>query len=143
MSHCKLEIFFKFADIDGKYMGVTVEYNNQRSTIVPDDDTVYCYSQDIKLPAELKLEFFGKNKNQDTKIDKCGNIVQDKHVIIKEIKLDNISIDPLFVKRKLALTHDGGINYSNYIGFNGTMTIQFDKNNVFFQILNFKRLGEQ
>jgi hypothetical protein len=141
MNHCKLEIFFKFAEIDGKYMGVTVEYNARQSTIIPDDNTVYCYSQDIELPAQIDLEFFGKNKNQDTKIDEHGNIVQDKHVIIKEIKLDNISIDPLFIKRHLALTHDSGINYSNYIGFNGNMIIQFEKNNVFSQVLHFNYLG--
>lgn len=142
MNQCKLEIFFKFVDIDGQFMGVTVKHHSDESTLLPTDAAVHCYSTEVELPTQIDLTFFGKNQNNDTKIDEQGNITQDKHVLIKEIRLDNITVEPLYLKRRLKLEHKDGVNYSNYIGFNGCMKIEFNQPNVFLQIMEMKRLGE-
>lgn len=142
MNTCKLEIFFRFAEIDDKYMGVRIQYNGTESTLVPTSNLEYCYEQDIILPCSITLEFFGKDSNKDTKIDENGNIIKDKHVLIKSMKLDNMPVEPLYLKRYLGLNHASGINFSNYIGFNGNMEIKFEKSNVFNQIQFFKHLGE-
>ena len=142
MNQCKLEIFFKFVDIDGQFMGVTVKHNNKGSTLLPTDTSVHCYSTEVDLPVQVDLTFFGKNQDKDTKIDDQGKIIQDKHVLIKEIRLDNIVVEPLYLKRRLKLEHPNGANYSNYIGFNGCMKIELDQPNVFLQVMKMKRLGE-
>jgi hypothetical protein len=142
MNECKLEIFFRFVEIDGKYMGVKIRYNELESVLTPVDNSTYCYEQNIKLPCSVHLDFFGKDNSKDTKIDEQGNILKDKHTLIKAINLDNLPIESLYVKRKLELIHSNGATNSNYIGYNGAMVIQFEKSNVFAQVLHMKRLGE-
>lgn len=142
MNKCKLEIFFRFVGLDDKYMGVTIHHGGTVSTLQAVDDSAYSYVQEIELPTKVELEFFGKNKDTDTRIDAQGKIIADKHVILKGIKLDNVPVEPLYLRRRLCLEHENGVTYSNYIGFNGTMVIQFDSPNVFSQIMTFKRLGE-
>jgi hypothetical protein len=142
MNQCKLEIFFKFFDIRNEYMGVEIQSGEVRSSMIPSDNSTHCFEQDISLPHTVELEFFGKNQDRDTEIDENGNVVRDKCVIIKDIRLDNIPIDPLYLKRRLSLEHSAGVSNSNYIGFNGTMSLKFDRSNVFHQIMEMKRLGE-
>jgi hypothetical protein len=142
MNVCKLEIFFRFIELNNAHMGVKIQYNGIESVLNPVDESVYCYEQEITLPCSIHLEFFGKDTIKDTKIDEHGNILKDKHVLIKSIKLDNFPIEPLYLKRRLELVHNNGTNYSNYIGFNGHMEIKFEKSNVFAQVLHMKRLGE-
>lgn len=142
MNKCKLEIFFRFIEFNNEYMGVKIRYNNAESTLTPTDDLVYCYEQEIILPCIIDLEFFGKTNGKDTKIDEHGTVLKDKHVLIKAIKLDNLPVEPLYLKRRLELKYDHGSNCSNYIGFNGHMQINFEKSNVFNQLLHMKRLGE-
>jgi hypothetical protein len=138
MNSCKLQILFRFAEVRNHYM--TVKIND--STITPTDGEVYCYEQLINLPTEINLEFNGKDSNIDTIIDEGGNIIKDKHILIQEIKLNGMPVDPLYLERRLKLEYGKQINYSNYIGFNGKMTIQFNKSDVFRQIMEWKRLGE-
>jgi hypothetical protein len=138
MNNCNLQILFQFAEVWNSYMTVKVD----DSEITPTDGEVYCYEKTITLPTKITLEFSGKNNNGDTIIDEAGNIVKDKCVIIKEIRLDNMPVEPLYLERRLKLEYGEQINYSNYIGFNGKMTIQFDKPDVFRQLMEWKRLGE-
>jgi len=138
MNSCKLEILFQFAEVRNSYMTVKV----CDSEITPTDGDIYCYEQAITLPTTIELEFTGKDSACDTIVDEAGNIVKDKHVLIKEIRLDNMPVEPLYLERRLKLEHGDQINYSNYIGFNGKMTIQFDKPDVFRQLMEWKRLGE-
>ena len=142
MNRCKLEIFFKFFDIRGEYMGVEIQSGDVKSSMIPSDSSTHCFEQEISLPHKIVLTFFGKNQDRDTEIDDNGNVVRDKCVIIKDIRLDNIPVDPLYLKRLLCLEHSSGVSNSNYIGFNGSMTLEFSRSNVFHQILEMKRLGE-
>ena len=111
-------------------------------TVAPNNSDEYLYEQLIALPTEINLEFGGKDLAKDTMVDEVGNIIKDKHVLIQEIKLDNMLVEPLYLQRRLKLEYNDQINYSNYIGFNGTMIIQFNKPDVFRQCMECKRLGE-
>jgi hypothetical protein len=138
MNSCKLQIVFKFFEVRNEYMTVKIH----DSSITPTDGEVYCYEQMITLPTQLDLEFGGKDSNNDTIIDKDGNIIKDKYVLITEIRLDGMMIEPLYLQRRLKLEYNGQVNYSNYIGLNGKMTIEFNKPDVFRQLMEWKRLGE-
>ena len=140
MNSCTLQILFKFGEIRNEYM--TVSVNNSQSIITPTDGEIYCYEQQLLLPDSVTLEFSGKCNGQDTDVDKDGNIIKDKHVIITEIRLDNLPMHPLYLKRRLKLEYGDQINYSNYVGFNGKMVINFNKPDVFRQLMYWKHLGE-
>lgn len=142
MNKCNLKIVFSFVGLRDEYMTVSVTHQAQTSTITPDSDKIYYYEQDIILPTMIELTFSGKISGQDTEVDKNGHIVRDKHVLIKEILLDNMSVESLYLMRRLKLNYQDQHNYSNYIGFNGNMIIQFNKPDVFRQLMEFKRLGE-
>lgn len=142
LSVCKLEIVFRFGELRNEYMGVKITLPEAQSTLQPTEGTIYCYEQTITLPCTVHLDFFGKNINQDTEVDSNGNILRDKHVLLKELRLDNIPVEPLYLKRRLCLVNDQETVYSDYIGFNGRMSINLDQSNVFSQILLMKHLGE-
>jgi len=142
LSSCKLEIVFRFGELRNEYMGVKITHPGSESTLQPTEGTVYCYEKNIVLPCRVDLDFFGKNTDRDTEVDSNGNILRDKHVLLKEIRLDNMPIEPLYLKRRLCLINDSNTVYSDYIGFNGRMSIDFDQSNVFSQILLMKHLGE-
>lgn len=139
---CKLEIVFQFSELRNEYMGVKITLPGTESTLLPTEGTIYCYQQTITLPCRLHLDFFGKNMHKDTEVDSNDTIIRDKHVLLKEIRLDNIPVEPLYLKRHLCLVNDQKTVYSNYIGFNGRMSIEFEQSNVFSQILLMKHLGE-
>lgn len=142
MTKCNIKILFKFGELQNKFMSVKISCQGVQSTIEPSDNNAVWHSQDITLPAKLELEFLGKNNMCDTEIDVDGKIIKDKHVLIKEILLDNIAVEPLYLKRYLLLQHQTGVSHSNYIGFNGRMIIDLPMPNVFLQIMDWKRLGE-
>lgn len=142
LSSCKLEIVFRFGELRNEYMGVKIRYGDQESVLQPQDGTIYCYEQAVILPCTIDLEFFGKNTDRDTEVDSNGNITRDKHVLIKEIRLDSIPVEPLYLKRHLTLVSDANQVTSDYVGFNGRMCINLDQSNVFSQILLMKHLGE-
>ena len=144
MNQCQLQIFLDFrSSIDNECMSVSIEHANNISTVLPQEETVFCYETSIILPCRISLSFGNKKNGKDTTLDEYGNIIKDKCVIITDLKLDGLSVDPLYLVRHLELTHSGGPSWSNYVGFNGEMVIDFKYNNVFNQILHFKRLGQR
>jgi hypothetical protein len=142
MNFCNLTIVFEFGEVNNKYMTVFLEHNNKIVSITPSDSLLVEFNKKIELPTQLHLKFKGKNNSKDTIIDDKGNIVKDKHVLIKQILLDNIAVEPLYLTRQLKLQHQNQIVQSNYVGFNGTMSIDLVRSNVFFQLMDWKRLGE-
>jgi hypothetical protein len=142
MNFCNLTIVFEFGEVNNKYMTVFLEHNNKIVSITPSDSSLVEFNKKIELPTQLHLKFKGKNNSNDTIIDDKGNIVKDKHVLIKQILLDNIAVEPLYLTRQLKLQHQNQIVQSNYVGFNGTMSIDLARSNVFFQLMDWKRLGE-
>lgn len=143
INHCSLEFKFEFEHIDHRIMTVTVENNGQVYKVEPVFDTnsyLGTAKLDIKLPTSITLTFSNKNQNTDTKIDIDGVVVQDVCVKIKCVRLDGFKIADDFLQQKLKLiATDSSIWIGPYIGFNGTMQIDLDKDNVFSQMIEFCR----
>ena len=144
LSDCKLTIQFDFAGMNGSCMTVTIEESQQLSVLTPGTSGLYLWEKNIRLPTNINLTFSGKNMMTDTVCDDSGNITKDKCVIIKRIMLDRFQVDSYYLEKRLTLHETGSarINRSNYIGFNGTMTIALDCHNVFFQIQKMSRMGK-
>ena len=144
LSDCKLTIQFDFTGMNGSCMTVTIEESQQLSVLTPGTSGLYLWEKNIRLPTNINLTFSGKNMMTDTVCDDSGNITQDKCVIIKRIMLDRFQVDSYYLEKRLTLHETGSarINRSNYIGFNGTMTIALDCDNVFFQIQKMSRMGK-
>lgn len=125
-----LNIEFDFGLIDGRYMIVEAMYNNQTYISYPDNKTLQI--KNITLPTQIILKFSGKNLDKDTKIDKSGNIIEDKYVKIKSIKLDHLNIPDWIIQKKFSyITENNQIIKTSYIGFNGVMTIDIPEKNIF------------
>lgn len=144
LSDCDLTIEFDFAGMNDSCMTVAIEESQQLSVLTPATSGLYLWEKNIRLPTNINLTFSGKNMMTDTVCDDSGNITQDKCVIIKKITLDGFPVERYYLQKRLTLHETGSIriNRSNYIGFNGTMTIVLDCDNVFFQIQKMSRMGK-
>jgi hypothetical protein len=116
---------------------------NDKETIIKDKVGSYVFSTEIGLPSKINLEFFGKNLMCDTLVDKDNIIIKDKFVKIESINLDHIPLPDSFLLENIKLiTTDQKKITTNYIGFNGTVVIDFTKSNLFYQIAEFTRFHD-
>ena len=92
----------------------------------------------LNLPTRLCLIFSGKNNATDTRIDENGNILQDLHVKIAKMALDGFELSKHVLQQKLGLETATGSMPTAYVGFNGTITLNLDKPNVFLQYYAFE-----
>jgi hypothetical protein len=141
LARCQLRIDFEYGLIDGKIMQVEI-YNNQKVlTATPQINGDYAQAQvflDLTLPTRLFLIFSGKNNLTDTQIDENGNIIKDLYVKITNLALDKIEISQNALNQKLVLETATGSIPTNYVGFNGRITLNLDKPNVFLQYYDFE-----
>jgi hypothetical protein len=135
LHECTLEIGFEFGSCNGKFINVTVETEHNKQSLIPIANKSVFQSV-ISLPAKINIVVDGKNNNEDTKVDELGNIVEDMYVQIKRISLDGFDLNDIYLYQKiLLLTENGDTVTTNYFGFNGTATINFNEDNVFHQVL--------
>ena len=105
-------------------------------TLLDPQDGYATYTGLLELPAQVTITTSGKNHRYDTKVDESGNIYEDLAVQIESIKLDSFDLNDKYIHQKInILTESGETHTTSYIGFNGTININFDENNVFAQIL--------
>lgn len=103
--------------------------------LIPVDNYVV-FEKNIQLPKKLVLKTSGKIDGVDTKVDAKGNIVEDMYIQIESISLDDFPLNEIFLHQRInLLTENGKTNTSNYIGFNGTVNLDFVEDNVFSQVL--------
>ena len=138
-SACVLEIKFKFGKCNNKFFTTTANYSNKTTQIIPNltnGEFVAEYKVDITLPAIVTLTFSGKDQFFDTKVGTDGEIEEDLHVQITDILLDGFPLNEIFLHQKINLETEKGEKYTtSYIGFNGTIQLNFEKDNVFSQVL--------
>lgn len=136
-SECLISIEFEFFPLRNKNMSVSAELNDEIDVIEAENHfttTTKTYTKKITLPQKIKLKFNGKNNKIDTIVNKDGEIIADKHVKIKSIKLDVFECSEIFLKQKLNLiTNDKKSLQTNYIGFDGIMEIDLLEDSVFKQ----------
>jgi len=134
-SKCRLQIKLEFESIGSKIMNVDI--NGHR--VIPTDVNGKLLSVtefDIVLPTEVLITFSNKDPNFDTIVDQTGNITQDLCVKIKSIALDGFKLNEKYLHQKLSIvTENGNSITTSYIGFNGQMSLTFDKSDVFSQYL--------
>jgi hypothetical protein len=138
ISDCYLEIDFEFVPLEHKLMQVTVSHTHNKIFVTPElvnGSYLATTRINITLPTQVMLEFSGKGPN-DTVVDAVGNITADLMVKIISIKLDGFVVDQNLFYRLLVLTStDNSIWNGPIIGFNGTMNIDLNKDNVFSQFM--------
>jgi len=140
-SYCPLKIEFEYGLLDGKIMQVQVKTDHQQCYLAPvidGDKALATFETTLKLPDHIELIFSGKDNATDTKLDANGNIVKDLFVKIRTVKLDCFALSNKFMHTHLKLSTQDRIICTPYIGFNGSMTINLDKNNVFQQYYAFE-----
>ena len=141
LARCRLLLEFEYGLIDGKIMQVEIHDGQDVLEVVPQIDGVHAKAQvllDITLPTKVCLVFSGKNNATDTQIDEDGNILRDLYVKIIKMSLDGFELGQHVLQQKLVLETATGSMPTAYVGFNGTITLNLDKPNVFLQYYAFE-----
>lgn len=129
MDKARLDIKFEFGSIDGRYM--TVQVNGQ--PVDPDQPTI---GVDIQLPTTVRIDYSGKDSQNDTKLDESGNIVADLYAKIKTMQLDGFPMSQQYLYQKLTMHTESGESFTTcYAGFNGYMEVVLDQPTVFAQYI--------
>jgi hypothetical protein len=129
MGKASLDIEFEFGSIDGRYM--TVQVNGQE--VVPTNPHI---TVDISLPTTVRIDYSGKDSQNDTKLDESGNIIADLYAKIKTMRLDGFPMSQTYLYQKLTMhTQDGQVFNTCYAGFNGYMEVVLDQPTVFAQYI--------
>lgn len=90
----------------------------------------------IDLPTTISFELSGKN-NDDTKIDKFGNITADKFIKLESISVDGIEIESWRIPKEcLYLQSTDQRIPGSYWGFNGTAHLVIDKDDPVIWLLS-------
>jgi hypothetical protein len=129
----QLKLCFQFSDPQNSMQLVINACN-----VEPDETGKAIYTANIELPNTIVMEISGKGKN-DTIIDAQGNILKDKCIVLEEVKVNGISPHINYLKKWPRIIVGGkGSNkiiYSNYFGFNGTVELKLEGDNVFQWLL--------
>lgn len=79
---------------------------------------------------QFKMIF--KNKTSDhTKIDNSGNILSDEHLLVENIRFDDINVDHMFIELSKYRHDTNGTQdltdhpFCGYLGCNGIVTLDF------------------
>ena len=129
MNSCTIN--FKFEEVNGSFMSCIVNGED----VIIDNDGNASITIPLSLPDTVKLEFSGKGSN-DTIIDEDGNLLSDKCVKILGIKLDYFDLNDIYLYQHIHLIDETGRSHEgSYIGFNGTMILEFNESNIFKQYI--------
>lgn len=137
MATINVTMRFQFGAIDNQTMDVSVNTGGYTAQILPDKNNIATVTVPVELPGQIDLKFLGKDPN-DTLVSKSGEILADKFVQITSVELEHFPLNEIFIYQRLALNdHNGQTHVTNYVGFNGDMTIKFEHTNIFEQYLAF------
>jgi len=120
--------------------------NNKMLQVVPEfKDGHNIFDFDIELPTNFNIFIDGKDRLLDTQVDDDSKIIQDKFIRIEEIIIDGKPIDKNAVHKIIKMTtNEGETIISNYIGFNGMVSIDFNYQDSFVAHLSVQSmLGQQ
>lgn len=113
---------------------------HQGEECIPDENNQYTYTGDIEFPSTLRFEMQGKDpRGADCRVDDEGNVVWDRYIIISKVTVDNV-LPSLNYLQRWGRIHPGAsldnfkpsnqIVFSNYMGFNGVLELEFEGSNV-------------
>jgi hypothetical protein len=131
----KVEITFTFVN-----PAEHIKLYHDGKECVPDKNNEFVYSREISFPNTLRFEMQGKDlKGSDCKVDEDGNVVWDRFIIISKVSVDGIRPNLDFIKRWGRIYPNtqlkdfrpsNQIVYSNYMGFNGVIELEFEGSNI-------------
>ena len=136
-----MEILLQSHALRGEHMVVSIGQADMLWPVLWDHNSQARVSITVDLPCQVLLDFSGKDPNRDTVIDDDGAILEDKHVMIRNIWLDRFAIDALFLKKLAQITTSNQQVNSNYVGHNGRIRLDMDQRNGFLQIQKWRCLG--
>lgn len=118
-------------------MSLQVKSGNQTlySSTNPDQHVVIEFES--QLPATISLRVKGKIFNE-TLVDSSGQILQDKHIKINRVAIDNMPVEKWVLEKKLIkfCPDIGDPRYTNYFGSNGVGYLNINFNNSFKYFLH-------
>lgn len=125
----QLEIIFRFEDSVRRMLELTHNGKNCE----PGSDNCYMHKQLLEFPNQLRFEMTGKDDPIiDTVLDANNNIVWDRHIILQELRIDNIKLNETYLSN-WPVVHKNPNNETentNYMGCNGTIVLDFDANSL-------------
>lgn len=131
----EIKILFEFGYVNGKTM--TVKLPDFDIELNPNQEKFIEQSLFVHLPTKLKMEFSGKDMNNDT-ILQDNKIIADKYVKICSLKLDMFPVNEVFLSQKIIINCENNSKITtNYVGFNGYIDLFLEKSNIFEQIMAF------
>lgn len=105
------------------------------------DEGMNFFNFDIDLPTNLNIFIDGKDKLIDTVVDEHGKIIMDKFLRIDEIQIDGKPVDKNAIHKIVKMTtNEGETIVSNYIGFNGIVSIDLNYEDSLVAHLNIEQL---
>lgn len=105
------------------------------------DEGMNFFNFDIDLPTNLNIFIDGKDKLVDTVVDEHGKIIMDKFLRIDEIHIDGKPVDKNAIHKIVKMTtNESETIVSNYIGFNGVVSIDLNYEDSLVAHLNIEQL---
>ena len=130
MNKVDLELEFDIGHCNGS-MSFTIMCNDsileKVSNIV---DKKYIVKTQMSLPGTIKILVFNKNMNTDTKIDSDGNILEDKFIQLRELRMGRIAVSSAVLKNLCSYTRNKETVQDTYWGFPGMVEIEFNQAEV-------------
>jgi hypothetical protein len=101
------------------------------------DEDYFEFTTEFIWPGTIEIKLFNKGM-KDTHLDDQGNILNDKHITLKELIIDKIAIDEEILRDFIVLDTGSQLLKHLYWGFNGTVKLNFDEEDFFLWFLNQK-----
>ena len=75
----------------------------------------------IELPAEINIELWNKDLNNDTMVDSHGNVLKDKFLKVDQVYLARLPIDDHLLLKMFEIHTDNAVINTSYFGFPSTV----------------------
>ena len=116
----------KFSFSNGAMRVVIEDDNSMLLDLNNVTDELVQQSVTISLPTKLKFTLTGKGKS-DTRIDANNNIIADKYVLLKEMRLGGIPVQPGKIYDICNYSNVNGLSKDTFWAFDGQVIIDFDE----------------
>lgn len=134
-NQAEISMQFEAGSAVGNYMRVQIECGEHTNIVVPASSVALETRFPISLPDTVHIAFSNKNPG-DTLVDENNQVTADTYIKITGIAIDGFPLSDVYLQQKILLiTEDDNQVYSNYIGFNGTVDLVFDRDTVLGQVL--------
>lgn len=131
MATSKVKLEFKFESVNDAYMLLTVN----GYPLLPESNGLATIELEQEFPGQIELTVSGKDMNHDTILDTEGQIVKDKHILLKSITVDRVLVPNHFVLSWPKTSERS----TSYFGFNDSVCLNFEDSDSFYWLLKTKR----